>query len=274
MAPMRGRAAAWLGLTDATDKTTFDANAARQCADAFKALESKCATEQMLLELDPSPKNWSFYSSQYGETLGAACWAAVRGTTGVGESCTSSSDCEDRGPFSFGDCEPYGTCTQFDFDVALGTACGKYGKLVGNERVVCGSGGYCAFGPDSAIGACAPAKALGESCKSDGENPECGPDAYCDSDLPSQCAALAQAGQPCTPSPSGIGLELLRCGRGLYCDAAASAICVAAKDNGSPCTGDNAECKSARCEAGKCAPLDPEFVVSAQTCSLGPHLAK
>jgi hypothetical protein len=188
-------------------RVTYDADAAKACLDAAKALG--CTIDQ---EFD----------------LSRVCAGVYKPAVAVGGACKADSECvngycnQGAGVMTDG-CA--GTCAAF---VATGATCDP-----NDPR--CGTTDYC----DSTTNKCTARAASGASCG--GSLPECQSSLFCKGyvagsgstpDTPGKCAAAGKEGDACESFFFGN----TDCTPGLYCDSsAASPTCKARLASGSDC---------------------------------------
>jgi hypothetical protein len=225
---------------------TYDAKAAADCVEQYKAYVLKCIPDQ-------------------GDTdaLNAVCNKVVVGTTQDGQPCTNYFECaaaatggavcsdeSDADGGSYRQCEqasgtlPHGsvgaTCSEScRFMTGSHTTCDRVGEYVEAQATCWVEDGLRC---DVATHTCVAVQALGASCDSD---TDCQASAYCETSV---CAALPTDSQACDPDLP------IPCTSKSYCDSI-SMVCAPNKKTGDACS-DSLECESWQCHAGTCQPTD------------------
>ncbi len=250
--------------------TAYNGDAVAGCADALKALETKCVADESVV----------YDEVNYGDPAVFACQQVHNGTKSPGEPCQEDWECAWT-PSAAAYCDAYPSkeakiCQLRTFGAKIGSPCGE---LEPYDHTLCDYGGYCVksgpAGTTSAAGTCKPLPQLGPPGAACSSWQDCD-SSSCD-DIKKVCKPRSAVGEKCDSSAN--------CVAGAYCgqppnEASQAAICQPLKEIGAACE-DGGQCKSGYCypfvstdpnNTPKCAAFFPEFVVSQQAWSQGPPM--
>ena len=225
---------------------TYDAKAAADCVEQYKAYVLKCTPDQADIE-----------------AVNAVCNKVIVGAKLDGQPCTDSfecagaatggSDCSDE---SDADGGSYRRCEQASGTLphgSVGATCSESCRVMTGSHATCDRvGDYVEAQAacwvedgvrcDAATHQCVAVQPVGQSCTSD---TDCEASAYCESGV---CTALVADSLPCDPDVP------IQCTSHSHCDAS-STVCTPDKKTGDACS-DSLECDSWQCHGDTCQPVN------------------